>query len=84
MSTGPLTGFADGPEFWFDASGLLWFGHQCNERDREYTLPEVIYEVISRDALTVTQVVSCGLCPLRGNITDGSWVPLPDRHKERQ
>jgi len=73
---GPLTGFAEGPEFWFDGTGHVWFGHNCNTKDREYSLPEAIYEVLSRDPLSIAQVVSCGLCGLRGNITDGQWIPL--------
>lgn len=66
------------PEFWFDKKGQLWFAHDCTGPDgtftREYTLPEVIYEIVKRDPLTVLPPIFCGLCKLRGTILDGEFV----------
>lgn len=72
-----ITSFERGPEFWFDGSGKLWFGHSCNGSDREVSLPEAIYEVTQREPVTVAQYITCGLCPLRGLIERGHWVTRP-------
>lgn len=66
------------PEFWFDATGKLWLAHQCKQDNepfyREYSLPGVIYEILNPESVTVTQMIKCGICDLRGFIKDGAWV----------
>lgn len=85
-STEAASGLLDGgPEFWFGNDKTLWFAHFCKNRDRQYSLPEVIYEVVTdpvSESVTVKQPITCNDCGLHGRIEDGRWIELKSRHAD--
>lgn len=65
-----------GPKVWRE-EGTTWFEHVCNnERVIKYSLPEVIWTVLSIAPLTLRAVVNCAWCGLQGRMDKGEWVPI--------
>lgn len=68
----------DQPKVWRH-EGKTYFEHLCNEdRVVSYSLPEVIWTVLSVNPLTLRVPVNCGFCGLEGRFTEGKWIPLRD------
>ena len=70
--------FEEGPEIWFDKTGQIWFGHDCVDGAREYTLVRAVYDITSESPLTIRNPVTCGRCGLKGRVIESQWVDQSD------